>query len=75
MIVNEQADRLTIQTGPSEALMQTLNRSEVKERQPQSSSVMPLGLLNALTKEQILDLLAYLESGGQVPGREHQHQH
>jgi hypothetical protein len=35
---------------------------------------MPLGLLNSLSKEQILDLLAYLESGGAVPPHEHLHQ-
>lgn len=27
-------------------------------------SLMPLGLINALEKEEILDLLAYLQSGG-----------
>jgi hypothetical protein len=32
---------------------------------------MPLGLLNLLTKEQILDLLAYVESGGNVPAHAH----
>jgi hypothetical protein len=34
---------------------------------------MPLGLLNALSKEQILDLLAYLESKGDLQVHAHPH--
>jgi len=34
---------------------------------------MPLGLLSTLSKNQILDLLAYLESGGNLPPHEHAH--
>ncbi len=33
--------------------------------------MMPVGLLNALTKEQIFDLLAYLESGGDLSAHQH----
>ena len=32
---------------------------------------MPIALLNALSKEHIFDLLAYLESGGGLPLHEH----
>jgi putative heme-binding domain-containing protein len=39
-------------------------KAEIDERVESKTSLMPLGLLNALTKEDILDLLAYLESGG-----------
>ena len=73
MIVKEDADATTIQTGPSDALIQTLKKSEIKERRPQSSSMMPVGLLNALTKEQIFDLLAFLETAGDLSAHEHKH--
>jgi putative heme-binding domain-containing protein len=73
MIVKEEADTMTVQTGPSDALVRTLKKSEIKERQVQGSSLMPLGLLNTLSKDQILDLLSYLESGGNAPAHEHQH--
>ena len=73
MIVKEDADIVTVQTGPSETLIQPVKVSNIKKRDPQSSSMMPMGLLNMLTKEQILDLLAYIESGGNVPAHEHQH--
>ena len=71
MIVKEEGDELTVQTGPSEALIQVVRKSEIKERQPQSSSPMPLGLLYTLSKDQIFDLLAYLESGGNIPPHKH----
>jgi putative heme-binding domain-containing protein len=73
MIVKEEPDQLVIQTGPSDALIQTIKKSEIKERQPQSSSAMPIGLLYTLSKEQIFDLLAYLESGGTVASHAHKH--
>ena len=46
-----------------------LFRSEVRladiaRREPSTVSPMPSGLLNSLTREEILDLLAYLEAAG-----------
>lgn len=38
--------------------------TEIAKREPSKVSAMPSGLLNNLTKEEILDLLAYLESAG-----------
>jgi putative heme-binding domain-containing protein len=71
MVVKEEADSLIIQTGPSDALIQTLKKSDIKERKPLSSSPMPIALLNTLSKDQILDLLAYLESNGNVQPHAH----
>ena len=71
MIVKEDAASLTVQTGASDALIQTFKKSDVKEQQPQNSSPMPLGLLNLLSKEEIFDLLAYVESGGKLQPHEH----
>jgi putative heme-binding domain-containing protein len=73
MIVKEESDTVTVQTGPSDTLIQPVKKSNIKKRDPQSSSLMPLGLVYMLTKEQILDLLAYIESGGNVPAHAHQH--
>ncbi|HEX5220360.1 MAG TPA: c-type cytochrome [Verrucomicrobiae bacterium] len=38
--------------------------SEITSRQPSKVSAMPTGLLNQLTADEILDLLAYIEAGG-----------
>ena len=62
-LLKEDADTLTIQTGPGETMVKQLAKKDVKSR-AQSSSIMPPGLLNLMNKEQILDLLAFLQSGG-----------
>ena len=73
MILKEDAENFTVQTGPSDALIQTLKKSDIKAQQPKASSPMPLGLLNTLSKEEIFDLLAWLESGGKLSPHEHNH--
>lgn len=40
--------------------------SEIVSRQPSKVSPMPSGLLNGLTQDEILDLLAYIEAAGKV---------
>jgi putative heme-binding domain-containing protein len=71
MVLKEDAEAVTIQTGPADSLVQVLKKSDILKRSPQVSSPMPVGLLNALSKEQILDLLAYVEYGANSP--EHHH--
>ena len=39
-------------------------RGDIEEVQPSPVSMMPTGLLDSLKKDEILDLLAYLKSGG-----------
>lgn len=62
-LLKEEGETLTIQTGPGEAMVKKFAKKDI-QRRAQSSSIMPPGLLNLLSKEQILDLLAYLQAGG-----------
>lgn len=62
-LLKDEADTLTIQTGPGDAMVKKFPKKDIKSR-AQSSSIMPPGLLNLLSKEQILDLLAFLQAGG-----------
>ena len=39
-------------------------QADVKSEEPSKLSAMPAGLLNELTKEQIVELLAFLDAGG-----------
>lgn len=73
LVLKEDAQSLTIQTGPADSLIQTLKKSDVQKRSPQNSSPMPVGLLSSLSKDQIFDLLAYIESGGAIEPHQHQH--
>ena len=42
-----------------------ISMDDIAERSKSTVSMMPEGLLNSLAKDEILDLLAYIESGGQ----------
>ena len=41
-----------------------LRLGQIATREVSKVSLMPPGLINVLTKEEVLDLLAYLASGG-----------
>jgi putative heme-binding domain-containing protein len=63
-VVSEDKEAVTIVTAPPEAKEQKIAKSAIESRQPSAVSIMPVGLLNTLDKEQILDLLAYLLAAG-----------
>jgi len=64
-IVNMSGKKLKVQPSPLRpSALRTVNVDNVKSRKPVPVSPMPGGLLNSLKKEEILDLLAYLKSGG-----------
>jgi len=59
----------------------TIRKADIAERKKSPVSIMPKGLLDKLTREEILDLIAYVAAGAnpQNPlfqgGREHEHGH
>ncbi len=64
-IVNLNGDNVMICTDPSQPNQQTaVDRKLVKSIEPSKISPMPPMLLNMLTKEEIMDLVAYVLSGG-----------
>ncbi len=64
-IVNLNGDNVMICTDPSQPNQQTaVDRKLVKSIEPSKISPMPPMLLAMLTKEEILDLVAYVLSGG-----------
>jgi len=72
MIVKEDAESVTIHGGPTDALIQLLPKSSITQRQPQELSLMPAGLLSLISKDEILDLLAFIEAGGKTdPAHKH----
>ncbi len=64
IVLAEDTDTVTIQAGPSAALIQKVKKADIKSRRVQENSLMPAGLLSLLNKEQILDLLAYVKAEG-----------
>ncbi len=63
-ILEENADAIILQPNPLQPEKQTIKKSDIKARRPSKLSPMPEGLVNILSKDEVLDLLAYIESTG-----------
>jgi putative heme-binding domain-containing protein len=61
---NEVEQKLVLVVNPLAGDRVEIKKSDVQKRTPSKVSPMPEGLVSILTKEEILDLLAYIESGG-----------
>jgi putative heme-binding domain-containing protein len=57
---------VVIETDPASRSREKIPRNKIQQVKPAVLSPMPEGLVNILTKEEVLDLLAYLESNGQA---------
>ena len=65
VIVNLNGDNVMVNTDPANPFQQeTIDRKKVKSIEPSNISPMPEGLLGPLTQSEILDLTAYVLSGG-----------
>ena len=67
-IMEDTADNLVVQINPIKPELVKIKKSNVKSSSLSKLSPMPEGLVDVLSKEEILDLVAYLESSG---NREH----
>jgi putative heme-binding domain-containing protein len=63
-IVAEDIDKVVVRPSMMAPDMRTLLKSDVKSRESSRVSPMPPGLISMLNREEVLDLLAYLEAGG-----------
>ncbi len=62
--VKDDGLKLTIKPNPIDEATVELAKKDIKASKPSPVSPMPEALVNILKKEEILDLLAYIESGG-----------
>ncbi len=60
----EDDERLVLRPNPLAPETVEIGLSSIRKREEAGASPMPAGLLNSLRAEQILDLLAFLEAGG-----------
>jgi putative heme-binding domain-containing protein len=63
-IVQESGDNVVVQPSMLSPEKVTVSKADIASREISKVSPMPEGLLNSLTRNDILDLLAYVESGG-----------
>jgi putative heme-binding domain-containing protein len=65
VVVNLKGDTIEVNTDPLDPNQRkSIDRKEIASIGPSKVSPMPTGLLAMLTKEEILDLMAYILSGG-----------
>lgn len=65
LVIEENDDEIKLVENPlvqSEPIV--VKKSDVADRQVSKTSIMPLGMLDRLTREEVLDLLAYLAARG-----------
>jgi hypothetical protein len=80
MIVEETADQLKVVVDPLAKDKPTiLQKNEIEARTKSELSLMPQGLLNRLSREEILDLVAFVLAGGDKKNKmfedAHEHHH
>jgi putative heme-binding domain-containing protein len=79
LVVEETGDQLKVIDNPSapEKFIEVA-KADIEERALSDVSLMPKGVLNKLTREEILDLMAYVLAGGDAKNglfTEHEHKH
>lgn len=62
-ILRDDDKEIVIETDPLTGAKETLLRRQVERTQPSQLSLMPAGLANILTRDEILDLIAYIQQG------------
>lgn len=67
-VVEEKPDSLVIRVNPLEDEREVVAKSELASRVRSDISPMPRGLLNGFSRDEIIDLLAYLESAPSAQG-------
>jgi putative heme-binding domain-containing protein len=82
LVVGETPDVVKVVENPLvKAEPIVLKKAQIAERKKSPASIMPKGLLDKLTHEEILDLIAYVAAGGNPRsplfqgGHEHGHEH
>ncbi len=78
MIVSETADEIQVVINPLAKDKPTaIKKDQIEERQKSAVSLMPAGLLDKLSREEILDLVAFVYAKGdkkdKIYGDEHEH--
>jgi putative heme-binding domain-containing protein len=80
LIVEEKGDIIKVLENPlAKADPVVIKKTDIAERKKSPISIMPKGLLDKLTHEEILDLIAYVTAGGDAKHKlfqgEHKHEH
>ena len=76
MILEETPERIKLIENPlAKTVPVVIERADIEERSKSPNSIMPKGLLDKLTREEILDLIAYIAARGDARAALFQGQH
>ena len=62
IITDQNAETITVVSNPEKPQPQTIARDDVDEMAKASASLMPKGLLDRFSRDEVLELMSYLES-------------
>jgi len=65
-VTEETDDKLVVIVNPMTNQREEIAKKDITSRTVSKISAMPEGLLNVLSKDEILDLLAFIEADGKV---------
>jgi putative heme-binding domain-containing protein len=68
-VISEDDKKLVVLTDGMNMTREMIFKTNIVSRRVSKISPMPEGLVNFMNEDQIWDLIAYLESGGQIPSR------
>jgi putative heme-binding domain-containing protein len=68
-VIDEDARVLRVRANPFSEEVVEVAKDAIESREPARVSEMPQGLVNVLSKDEVLDLIAYLRSGGNAADR------
>jgi putative heme-binding domain-containing protein len=76
MIVKETEDTIHVVIDPlAKGKPTILARSDIEEQLKSDVSLMPKGMLDKLSREEILDLIAYVMARGDKTDKQYEHDH
>jgi putative membrane-bound dehydrogenase-like protein len=67
IVADQNAESITVISNPEKPQPQVIPRDDIDEMAKSSASLMPKGLMDRFTRDEILELLAYLKSGAAAP--------
>ena len=62
ILIKEDADKITLMVSPDAKEPTVIDQDDIEQMTPSAASIMPKALLDQYTKDEIYELLAYLES-------------
>jgi putative heme-binding domain-containing protein len=63
-IITDDDDKVVVETDPIHQARTEIRKADIESRRVSKVSPMPEGLVNFMTEDQILDLIAYMQSSG-----------